>query len=106
MMKTSRVKGTADENSLEMQKQKHERTIKDAATSPDPLAPWLDYHKWVKQTYPNARQEHLTVLQNATKLFRDSKQYKQDNRYLRLWVLYVSKIIIFFLILHSFPINN
>ena len=90
IMKTSRAKGLIDENSLDMQKQKYETAIKDASNSKDPLAPWIDYHKWVKQTYPNEKKEKLTILQNATKLFRDSKQYKQDNRYLRLWVLYVS----------------
>jgi hypothetical protein len=55
----------------------------------DPLASWIEYYTWAKERFPNTRTEQLNVIQTATKLFRDSTNYQQDERYLRLWIIYV-----------------
>jgi checkpoint serine/threonine-protein kinase len=55
----------------------------------DPLASWIEYYSWAKERFPNTRTEQLSVIQTVTKLFRNSPNYQQDERYLRLWIIYV-----------------
>lgn len=55
----------------------------------DPLQPWCDYAKWARE---NCVSRELDVLQRVTHLFVNDPRFKDDVRYLRLWVRYASKI--------------
>ena len=57
----------------------------------DPLSVWLEYFSWAKESFPSSRTEQLKVIQSATKLYRNSSFYQQDERYLKLWIRYVWK---------------
>ncbi|KAG0623744.1 hypothetical protein M758_3G198400 [Ceratodon purpureus] len=56
----------------------------------DPLHPWLQLIRWVKDTYPAGghQSELLPVVEACTRTFQDDERYKSDIRYLRVWVLY------------------
>lgn len=63
------------------------------AESDDPLDIYDRYVRWILDAYPSAQatpasQLH-TVLERATKAFISSAQYKNDPRYLRLWLQYI-----------------
>lgn len=58
----------------------------------DPLSIWLEYYTWARENFPTSYSEQSSVLQSATKLYRNSEIYRQDERYLRLWIRYVCKI--------------
>lgn len=58
----------------------------------DPLDVYDRYVKWTLDTYPSpqARQTQLLpLLEGATKSFQSSSQYKNDPRYLKLWLHYI-----------------
>ncbi|WFD42417.1 non-specific serine/threonine protein kinase [Malassezia psittaci] len=78
---------------LNQQRQEHERAVTsvDNAESDDPLEAWCNYVKWCVDNYPsgNSAESGLVVLlERATRTFKDSEQYRNDSRYLRLWILY------------------
>lgn len=59
----------------------------------DPLDVYDRYVRWILEAYPSAQatsasQLH-TVLERATKAFLASPQYKNDPRYLKLWLQYI-----------------
>jgi len=58
----------------------------------DPLDVYDRYVKWTLDTYPSAQAKEAQLaplLERATKAFLQSEQYKNDVRYLRLWLHYV-----------------
>ncbi|KAF3762439.1 hypothetical protein M406DRAFT_280553, partial [Cryphonectria parasitica EP155] len=64
------------------------------AESDDPLDIYDRYVRWILNAYPSAQatsasQLH-TVLERATKTFISSSQYKNDPRYLKLWLHYIA----------------
>lgn len=64
------------------------------AESDDPLDIYDRYVRWILDAYPSAQatpasQLHI-VLERATKAFLSSAQYKNDPRYLRLWLQYIA----------------
>lgn len=73
---------------------KFEKLIKDTADGEDPLAAYVAYHKWLKTNQPEKRKEILNIISRAIRKFRNDKRYKQEARFLRLCVLYVSSSII------------
>lgn len=57
----------------------------------DPLQPYLDYISWTNETYPqggNTESGLLGLLERCTSCFRDTDFYKNDPRYLRVWLEY------------------
>lgn len=56
----------------------------------DPLSVWLEYYNWAKDAYPNTSKEYLRVIERCTSLFKDSKVYHNDIRFIKLWMRYVS----------------
>jgi len=85
---------TTTDNEFENERKEFERRIEEANKSEDEdtLSIWLEYYEWAKETFPSSNSESLKVVQIATKTFRNNPQYQQDERYLRLWVIYVSII--------------
>ncbi|KIH90373.1 checkpoint serine/threonineeeee-protein kinase [Sporothrix brasiliensis 5110] len=64
-----------------------------AAESDDPLDAYDRYVRWTLDAYPSAQatpqsQLHL-LLERATKAFVGAAQYRNDPRYLRLWLHYI-----------------
>ncbi|KAK9444355.1 Mitotic checkpoint serine/threonine protein kinase, Bub1 [Metarhizium brunneum] len=71
----------------------YEAEIQNISESDDPLDVFDRYVRWTLDAYPTAQatpQSQLhTLLERATKTFITSAQYKNDPRYLRLWVHYI-----------------
>ena len=86
----AKVFGANANSQLEQERAQFQKRIEEASGSTDPLASWLEYYEWAKESFPTSRKEQLKVVQSATKLFRNNEAYKQDARYLRLWIIYVS----------------
>ncbi|KAM0293079.1 hypothetical protein ACHAO9_002649 [Fusarium lateritium] len=70
-----------------------EEEVENIAESDDPLDVFERYVRWTLDAYPSAQatpQSQLhTLLERATKTFIGSAQYKNDPRYLKLWVHYI-----------------
>ncbi|CAJ2501994.1 Uu.00g048470.m01.CDS01 [Anthostomella pinea] len=71
----------------------YEAEIDNLSESDDPLDVFDRYVRWTFDAYPSAQatpQSQLhTLLERATKTFIGSPQYKNDPRYLKLWLHYV-----------------
>lgn len=71
----------------------YEEEIANLAEADDPLDVFDRYVRWTVDAFPSAQatpQSQLhTLLERATKTFVNSPQYKNDPRYLRLWLLYI-----------------
>ena len=76
---------------VSMNPTKFEKLIKDTATGEDPLAAYVNYHRWLKTNQPNKRKEILDVISRCIRKFRNDARYKQEPRFLRMCVLYVSQ---------------
>ncbi|KAL1960095.1 hypothetical protein VTO42DRAFT_267 [Malbranchea cinnamomea] len=70
-----------------------EQELQSIAESDDPLDIYDRYVKWTLDAYPSAQATPqsglLPLLERATKAFLSSKHYKNDPRYLRLWLHYI-----------------
>lgn len=57
----------------------------------DPLEPYIEYIEWTHNHYPqggNTDSGLLKLLERCTSNFRDTLYYKNDPRYLRIWLEY------------------
>ena len=74
-------------------RQEFEAEILSIAESDDPLDVYDRYVKWTLDAYPSAQatpqSQLLPLLERATKAFLTSSHYKNDPRYLRLWLHYI-----------------
>lgn len=72
-------------------RQEYERELQSIDDADDPLDVFDRYVKWTLEAYPSPQAKDallLPLLERATKTFQDSKQYKNDIRYLRIWLHY------------------
>ncbi len=71
----------------------YEAELANISESDDPLDIYDRYVRWTLDAYPSAQatpQSQLhTLLERATKTFTGSSQYKNDPRYLKLWLHYI-----------------
>ncbi|KAI2629663.1 Mad3/BUB1 homology region 1-domain-containing protein [Hypoxylon sp. NC1633] len=71
----------------------YEEEVANLSESDDPLDVFDRYVRWTFDAYPSAQatpQSQLhTLLERATKTFIGSAQYKNDPRYLKLWLHYI-----------------
>ncbi|KAI0176361.1 Mad3/BUB1 homology region 1-domain-containing protein [Hypoxylon sp. FL1284] len=71
----------------------YEAEVATISESDDPLDVYDRYVRWTFDAYPSAQatpQSQLhTLLERATKAFIGSAQYKNDPRYLKLWLHYI-----------------
>lgn len=71
----------------------YEAEVEALSESDDPLDVYDRYVRWTLDAYPSAQatpQSQLhTLLERATKTFITSAQYKNDPRYLKLWLHYI-----------------
>lgn len=81
---------------LATERDAHEARVGGAenAESDDPLDAWCTYVKWCIDSYPGGQSESglVPLLERATRTFHGSEQYRNDSRYLRLWVLYAQHV--------------
>ncbi|SPO31513.1 related to spindle assembly checkpoint protein [Ustilago trichophora] len=82
---------------LAQQRAEHQHivTSQDNADSDDPLEAWTKYVKWCIDNYPSGQTHEsglIPLLERATRHFRNSEQYTNDPRYLRLWILYARNV--------------
>lgn len=74
-------------------RQEFEKELSAFDESDDPLDIYDRYVKWTLDTYPSAQataqSQLLPLLERATKAFLASTHYKNDPRYLKLWLLYI-----------------
>lgn len=71
----------------------YEAEIENISESDDPLDVFDRYVRWTLDSYPSAQatpqsQLHL-LLERATRTFVSSAQYKNDPRYLKMWLHYI-----------------
>ncbi len=74
-------------------RQEYEKEIIAIAEYDDPLDIYDRYVKWTLSAYPSAQatpeSQLLQLLERATKAFLPSSHYKNDPRYLKLWLHYI-----------------
>jgi checkpoint serine/threonine-protein kinase len=74
-------------------RQEYEKELLVIAESDDPLEVYDRYIKWTMDAYPAAQATSesnlLPLLERATKTFLTSSHYKNDPRYLKMWLLYI-----------------
>ena len=74
-------------------RQEFEKEVAAIDESDDPLDVYDRYCRWTLDTYPTAQgtpqSQLLPLLERATKAFLNSPHYRNDPRYLRLWLNYI-----------------
>lgn len=80
-------------NLNDVMRNEYEKEILTIAESDDPLDVYDRYVRWTLDAYPSAQatpaSQLLPLLERATKTFLTSAQYKNDPRYLKLWLQYI-----------------
>ncbi|KAK8242545.1 Mad3/BUB1 homology region 1-domain-containing protein [Phyllosticta capitalensis] len=75
-----------------VKRQEFEKELETIDESDDPLDIYDRYVKWTFDTYPNpstTQSQLLPLLERATKAFLQTPHYKNDPRYLKLWLHYI-----------------
>ncbi|CUM62820.1 uncharacterized protein PRCAT00000378001 [Priceomyces carsonii] len=71
----------------------YENQLKIIAELDDPLQVFLDYINWTHDNFPQGSSSQsglLTILERCTSCFRDVSYYKNDPRYLKVWLEYTN----------------
>ncbi|KAF3220658.1 hypothetical protein TWF679_008853 [Orbilia oligospora] len=69
-----------------------ENELKTADELDDPLDPFLRYVRWIQETYTAGGGRLLEkTLYRATHKFEDSAEFKNDARYLKLWMTWIQQ---------------
>ena len=57
----------------------------------DPLSVWYEYILWTEQNFPSgARMQLSQLLEKCVTQYKDEEKYKNDSRYLEIWIKFVS----------------
>lgn len=90
---TSTFTPTDTRNLNDLVRQGFEEELISISESDDPLDIYDRYVKWTLDAYPSAQatpqSQLLSLLERATKAFLTSSHYKNDPRYLKLWLHYI-----------------
>ncbi|OQR87335.1 hypothetical protein THRCLA_10470, partial [Thraustotheca clavata] len=83
-------------NSLELKTelQKSEKMYEERLlhyTGTDPLEVWCEYLGWILENYPSDTTKSFALLDRVTRQFTSNRQYRNDPRYLRLWIQYIDR---------------
>ncbi|KAH3681993.1 hypothetical protein WICPIJ_007038 [Wickerhamomyces pijperi] len=73
------------------ERQQFEEALREIDELDDPLEPYLQYIKWTNENYPSgatAESGLMSLLERCCSQFQDTAYYKNDPRYLRVWLLY------------------
>ncbi|KAI9048335.1 hypothetical protein LZ554_008128 [Drepanopeziza brunnea f. sp. 'monogermtubi'] len=81
------------QNLHDVMRNEYENELLNISESDDPLDIYDRYVRWTLDAYPSAQatpaSQLLPLLERATKTFQNSAQYKNDPRYLKLWLSYI-----------------
>ncbi|ODV93297.1 hypothetical protein PACTADRAFT_5085 [Pachysolen tannophilus NRRL Y-2460] len=80
------------ENRLKTERAYFENMIRDTSDLDDPLDPYLEYINWTLANFPpDSRLQSglIDLLQKCTHDFKDDSLYKNDPRYLKVWLEYI-----------------
>ncbi|KUF93838.1 1-phosphatidylinositol 3-phosphate 5-kinase [Phytophthora nicotianae] len=64
----------------------------EAYNGDDPLAAWLEYIRWLEVKMPEDTRKKFTALEKCTRELKDNPHYKNDMRYIRLWIQYADLV--------------
>ncbi|KAJ2692263.1 protein kinase, partial [Coemansia spiralis] len=66
----------------------------DVAESDDPLDVYYRYVRWLLEVFPQAHGHQMVIklVEAPLKLFRDQERYRNDARYVKMWVWYTEII--------------
>lgn len=84
------LKNAPSKSSLAREREEHESRLA-SDDSDDPLQDYIDYICWVQTNYPQGNSGDsglLNILERCTLCFRDTTYYKNDARYLKVWLTY------------------
>ncbi|ODV89061.1 hypothetical protein CANCADRAFT_28450 [Tortispora caseinolytica NRRL Y-17796] len=87
-----RFESQVSEEELEADRDRFESALAAADELDDPLQIWLEYLKWVHESFPegsNVKSGLISLLERCTHTLRDLPQYKNDPRFLRVWLEYI-----------------
>lgn len=76
---------------LNKQRQSFEARLSEIDELDDPLDVFIDYIRWCHDKFPqgnNSESRLLEILEKCTSTFKDWSQYKNDPRYLKIWLEY------------------
>ncbi|KAF3987455.1 hypothetical protein FT663_04449 [Candidozyma haemuli var. vulneris] len=85
------LKEHAPKSAVTSKKNEFESAIAQYDELDDPLQAYLDYINWTNEAFPqggNTESGLLGLLERCTSCFRDTEFYKNDPRYLRVWLEY------------------
>ena len=84
---------TATQDANSGRRQEFEKELHNIDEADDPLDVYDRYVKWTLDAYPSAQatpqSQLLPLLERATKAFQATSHYKNDPRYLKLWLHYI-----------------
>ncbi|KAK5168703.1 protein kinase [Saxophila tyrrhenica] len=84
---------SATEDANAGKRAEYEKELQTIDEADDPLDVYDRYVKWTLDAYPSAQatpqSQLLPLLERATKAFQSSSHYKNDPRYLRIWLHYI-----------------
>ncbi|ODV67920.1 hypothetical protein HYPBUDRAFT_200247 [Hyphopichia burtonii NRRL Y-1933] len=75
----------------QLQREQFESKLSEVEELDDPLEVYVDYIKWTHDNFPqgsNSESGLLALLERCTSCFRDVLYYKNDPRYLKVWLEY------------------
>lgn len=79
---------------LQIQQKNHfESLINNYEDLDDPLEPFIGYIKWIEDNFPEGPNNNnglISVMELCTNAFKDNLIYKNDPRYLKVWIKYAS----------------
>lgn len=72
-------------------RQKYERAISQWDEDDDPIGIWQEYCRWILDEYPEGdswRSQLHPVIERMMEKFKDDARYRDDSRYIRMWIRY------------------
>ncbi|KAG2230773.1 hypothetical protein INT48_001675 [Thamnidium elegans] len=84
------LSSTEREQAIEQGQHRFEEQLKTIEELDDPLDVYIQHVAWTIEMFPEGSVEYdlMTVLHDATNKFKNDSIYKQDPRYLKLWMEY------------------
>lgn len=79
--------------SQKLERDQFEELIAQREDLDDPLDPYLEYIAWVVENFPQGQSAEsglVQLLERCTNEFRDAPYYKDDPRYLKVWMRYIN----------------
>ncbi|TMW63263.1 hypothetical protein Poli38472_002204 [Pythium oligandrum] len=58
----------------------------------DPLSAWVQYIRWIETNMPEDTRKKFGALEKSTRELKDITKYKNDIRYIRLWIQYADLV--------------